>query len=371
MKKLITNEAGQALVTVALMMVVLMGFAALTVDLGMVHLTRTKMQNAADAGALAAAGDLPGSTAKQRALEYAGLNGAEDTIANTYYNGDPDMIEVICTKNVPYTFARVLGLSDVNVSARAVAGKIGVQEVFNYTVFSGDPDFTLTFNGTNTKVNGSVHSNYKCLINGTYVEINGSAEALSAFTLNGTGLTISGTCRGSKISITGSNVHVGNQDPNPAPWVDMPDFSAAIRAEAEAAGQAYKGNQTFNDNNMSVDSPIYVDGNLTVNGTNFVGAGVVLVSGNIIFNGTNLCSLGGTSACFYSTNGNITINGTNIELRGLVYAPGGTITMNGTNQTVKGRVIGSKVVFNGTNYDIVSGTEELKSLPKTRVKLIE
>jgi hypothetical protein len=122
---------------------------------------------------------------------------------------------------------------------------------------------------------------------------------------------------------------------------------------------------------MSVDSPIYVDGNLTVNGTNFVGEGVVLVSGNIIFNGTNLCSLGGTSACFYSTNGNITINGTNIELRGLVYAPGGTITMNGTNQTVKGRVIGNKVVFNGTNYDIVSGTEELKSLPKTRVKLIE
>ena len=58
-------------------------------------------------------------------------------------------------------------------------------------------------------------------------------------------------------------------------------------------------------------------------------------------------------------------------LDGLVYAPSGTIKMNGSNQTVNGRVIGNKVTFNGSNYNITSGTGDLDSLPKSSVKLVE
>lgn len=127
MKKLLKfgkKEDGQVIVLFALMLVVLLGFTALAIDTGTVYLTKSKLQNAADAAALAGALDLPNSaTAENTAKDYAVLNGADraTTQATTPYEGDSDKIEVICTKNVKYTFARVLGFTDKDVSARAVA----------------------------------------------------------------------------------------------------------------------------------------------------------------------------------------------------------------------------------------------------------
>ncbi|MHB1295730.1 MAG: pilus assembly protein TadG-related protein [Anaerolineae bacterium] len=51
----LSNERGQILVIVAIGMVVLLGFLALAVDVGMNYQSRRNMQNAADAGALAGA----------------------------------------------------------------------------------------------------------------------------------------------------------------------------------------------------------------------------------------------------------------------------------------------------------------------------
>ena len=281
------------------------------------------------------------------------------------------MIEVVCTKNVSFSFARVLGFINRNVSARAVAEKSGMEKgPFDFTIFSGDPNFTLTFNGSNTTVNGSAHSNYKFSINGSNQLITGNAEAVSAFTMNGSHQTISGSVQASKITTNGGNIKIGEEIESAASWIDMPDFSDMIQAEAEAAGQAYTGNKTYNGGYLNVDSPIYIDGNLTVNGSHFTGKGVVLVSGNITFNGSNLRS-SGASVCFYSENGNITINGAHAELDGLVYAPKGTISMNGSHQTVNGRVIGNKVNFNGSNYNFTAEPGDLDSLPKSGVTLAE
>lgn len=122
--KIVKNEDGQALLLMALLIVVLMGFAALVIDLGHVYITKTKLQNAADAAALAGAQDLPNaSTAKITAINYAEKNEvpASKTTTTTPYNGDSTKIEVVCTENVSYTFARVLGFTDKDVSARAVA----------------------------------------------------------------------------------------------------------------------------------------------------------------------------------------------------------------------------------------------------------
>ena len=55
LKKIVKHEDGQVLVIVALLMVVLVGFAALLIDVGAMYLTKTNMQNAADAAALAGA----------------------------------------------------------------------------------------------------------------------------------------------------------------------------------------------------------------------------------------------------------------------------------------------------------------------------
>ena len=62
MKKLLNKfreERGQAMVIVALSLVVLLGATALSVDVGMQFNTKAKLQAAADAAALAGAQDLP------------------------------------------------------------------------------------------------------------------------------------------------------------------------------------------------------------------------------------------------------------------------------------------------------------------------
>ena len=52
------NQHGAVLVFVAFLLIVLLGIAALAVDIGYVAITRNQLQNAADAGALAGAGKL-------------------------------------------------------------------------------------------------------------------------------------------------------------------------------------------------------------------------------------------------------------------------------------------------------------------------
>ncbi len=66
-KNSVTNQSGAVLIVVALMLVVLLGIAALAIDIGHLMLVRNELRNAADAGALAGARMLyaamtPGST---------------------------------------------------------------------------------------------------------------------------------------------------------------------------------------------------------------------------------------------------------------------------------------------------------------------
>lgn len=57
-RRLRRQPRGQALVTMAVSMVVLLGFVGLAIDVGMLMVTRNEMQNAADAAALAGAGGM-------------------------------------------------------------------------------------------------------------------------------------------------------------------------------------------------------------------------------------------------------------------------------------------------------------------------
>lgn len=77
--RFIKNEDGTALVLVAVLMVGLMGCAALVIDVGTMYSTKAKLQKAADAAALAAARKLPNiGAAITTAENYAELNGVED-----------------------------------------------------------------------------------------------------------------------------------------------------------------------------------------------------------------------------------------------------------------------------------------------------
>jgi Flp pilus assembly protein TadG len=147
------DEAGQTLILFALSLVVLCGFLGLAIDVGMVRATRIKLQEAADAAALAGALEVNNcdGAANCQGMQFAaraamaenGLNGsalqtqvcspgAPTTLTLTLNNGpcvlanDPNFgksqyVEAVVSEQQPAYFARVFGLNSFNVSARGEA----------------------------------------------------------------------------------------------------------------------------------------------------------------------------------------------------------------------------------------------------------
>ncbi len=76
------EEDGSVLVTLAVMIVVLLGFVALTVDIGRSLYLYRELQASTDAAALAGAGDLPNSDYATVATHYSGISGALNAHSN-------------------------------------------------------------------------------------------------------------------------------------------------------------------------------------------------------------------------------------------------------------------------------------------------
>lgn len=347
------SNKGVSMVLFVIGLTLILGVGALVTDVGIVALERQKFQNAIDAATLAAAQELPDkSKALQTANQYIELNGFSTSDVSVNFSDSDKSVSISGNRNIDFFFARVFGFNNTSVSISSSAVQESVGEAFNYVLFSGSQNATLTLNGSNMYIGGSSHTNKNFIANGSKLTITGICEAVTTITVNG------------------SQININTRIPN-APFIEMPDFSETIKLQAQQNGTYYSGNKTYNGSNMDVSSSIYVDGNVTVNGSHFSGKGSIVATGNITFNGSNLNQSSDDAVCFYSKNGNITINGSNAELDGILYAPKGSIIMNGSNQTVNGRVIGNTVTVNGSGLSIIGGSDDLKSLPSHGVKLVK
>jgi len=121
------SDTGAVALIAAVLAVVLVGSAALVVDMGALYSSRRQLQTTADAAALAGVRELPvnPSSAATIARDYSALNGpfADDvtvTLKRTYVNNDTIEVVVRQTES-PHFFARVFGLDSSPVSARATA----------------------------------------------------------------------------------------------------------------------------------------------------------------------------------------------------------------------------------------------------------
>lgn len=129
-------RSGQALVLISLSLVVLLGFGALAVDIGLLYYTKRRMQTAADAGAVAAAQSLNNggsyTTATQAAADIAKLDGFDNTAGTgvTVTATEPTIspyntssyVQVTISQPQPTYFLNVLGYSTVTVSTQAIGG---------------------------------------------------------------------------------------------------------------------------------------------------------------------------------------------------------------------------------------------------------
>src|ERR1700693_3989483 len=108
------GERGAVLVLVAVSMFAILGITAMVVDVGGWYQARRQLQSAADAGALAASDDLPGSptNAAIDAQSYVAkhITGAPATVT-TPYNSNSSNVKVTVTKTLPSIFGGILGLN--------------------------------------------------------------------------------------------------------------------------------------------------------------------------------------------------------------------------------------------------------------------
>ncbi|MGE5541719.1 MAG: pilus assembly protein TadG-related protein [Bacillota bacterium] len=119
------DEKGSVIVFVALAMTVLLGLAAIVVDVGILYFNRVALSNAADAAALAGVQELPADPgrAEAAAVAYAVKNGVEESRVTTTLP-DSRSIRVTVSRTVPLGFGRIFGMaaSDVGASAKATIG---------------------------------------------------------------------------------------------------------------------------------------------------------------------------------------------------------------------------------------------------------
>jgi Flp pilus assembly protein TadG len=122
------GEKGASLVIVAIFMVILLGMVGLVIDGGRLYMERAVLQDAVDAAALAGAPELPISpNAVSEAENAASRNGVSTTDVDVVVTiSNPDTtIRVEATRNVSFTFARLLGFTDSDVSAHAIVKGAG------------------------------------------------------------------------------------------------------------------------------------------------------------------------------------------------------------------------------------------------------
>lgn len=348
---MLKRNDGNSMVIYGIMLSFLLGIGALVVDIGRVAVEKSRLQNALDAAVLAAVRELPDrNSAEAVALEYIEKNGfSREDVIITFENNDRE-IHIQGNKEIEYFVAKVIDFDSVTIAPRAAAAG-GAGQAFDYALFSGSTTQAMIINGGGTDITGSTHTNHEFILHGGKVTITGSCEAVRTLT------------------ITGNNVYIGEMVPN-APFVDMPDFTDIIKEQAQSCGTYYNSGKVY-DNNVTVNSSIYVNGEININSARFAGTGCILAKNSIVFNGSSLYSAPTDAICFYSETGNIIFNGSGAEIHGIIYAPNGTVIFNGSDQTVYGRVIAKNIIFNGQGLKVVAGSNDLQSLPIKTVKLIQ
>lgn len=337
------REDGQAAVLLALAFTVLLGFTALTIDIGRVSVEKTNLQNSVDATSLAAAQELPNQlTATSTAEKYAASNGISEPIQVTFSDSDTK-VTVTVSRTIKYTFARVIGFNTttVNVSSAASRGAGSLPEAFDYAVFAGQGG--VSFNGNGHVFNGSIYGKNSVNL-GNDAEVN-----------NGNVITSAGTLTGKNPSVdSGYQIITDN------PVIPMPDLSEKIQQQGIVCN-----NQTEFENAVNgktVNGPIYVNGNITINGR-IKGNGIIYASGTIRFLNNDILQTASDSICFYAAQGDMTFNGGSGTVIGILYAPNGTIRVNGgPNCTIYGRMIAQNVDVNGSKADVYANAKDLDGI---------
>jgi hypothetical protein len=294
------NEAGQALVFAAVGLVVLMGFAGLGIDMGMLRYQKRLQQTAADAGALAGANNLafPASggvtTGARGATAGNGFTDGTNNVTVTVNNppasgphsGKAQYVEVLVTAVQPTYFMKILGINSETLTARAVATNLsGVNSDCFYLLGpASDAGSGLNINGGG---NGGISAS-TCGI----VDSGNFASGNSANWFANTGsFAVAGSNTGGKGNVTCTS----GQSPCPAYGVPAGGNPLAYLTPPAVGAPA---NWKNGDGPGTYSGMSFGNGNANVTLT----PGVYVISGGS-FSCKGNQTITGTGVMFYLTNG--------------------------------------------------------------------
>jgi Flp pilus assembly protein TadG len=380
------GERGQATVLIcAILSLLLLGFAALALDVGYLFREKRMAQAAADAAALAAAEELnAGATGNEQTVAntMAKLNGFDNSLstnpASVYvsaptsgnYAGSSSYVQVVVTKPIPTFFMSVFNnsLTTMTVSGRAVAGGGQVSPTCICLESPSGMDLNLS---NNAQLSASTCGVTVDSSSSNAVGISGSAElnALSLGTVSNTwdnsnNINNNGTISSTthvvqgittqcKPSVTPPTLPTGitcNNNPI-AGWTAANNYTGAYTLPT-AADTPVSGVVCYNSLDTSQSSQVtfipgytyYIKGNfstgggapLSGNGVTFYVGGTVNIANGVTAKLSAPTVNGVPQTLFYAMGNNVTIQGGSISaFSGLVYAPNAAVTLNnGTGTTL-------------------------------------
>lgn len=185
------TEAGQSLIFVALLMFVLLAIMGLGIDMGYMRYQKGRLQEAADAGAIAGAAEVlysDTSTAADAATAADGFTNGSNNVTVTVNNpplsgpntGNSNYVEVIVAQSEPTFFMKVVGLNSVSLSARAVALGSSPNCIYGLGT-SGDPIDLALLVGINVSCGVVSNDNlggFLASLTATSVELHGANDCV-------------------------------------------------------------------------------------------------------------------------------------------------------------------------------------------------
>ncbi len=290
------SERGAILPIVTLLLPALLSMMALIIDMGYLHLVKRRMQNAADAGAVAAGYELKRNSSESVLITAgqhdASLNGFASNLVTVNHppvsgslSGNSSFAEVVITQTVPTFFMRIVNMASVQVQARAVAGTFPDPGLA--CIFVLDPTALTAFSAT-----GSTIVNSKC---GIVVNSNHTRAM---------GLTGSASVTASVISVTGNYSTTGSSSFTPTPTTGVPPTADPLAA---LAPPTFSGcnftNKSITGSTATTLTPGVYCGGISISGS---GGLVTIQPGIYILNGGGFQMSGsrpvqGQGVGFYNT----------------------------------------------------------------------
>jgi hypothetical protein len=349
---------GQVMVLVCVSLIAIVGMIAVVTDFSFLQHQRNMMQTAADSAAMAGSEELSYGDQVAAGKADAATNGYTDGASSVAVaiNNPPSTgpnaansayVEAIVTKPEPTYFLRVLGVSTISVSARAVA-------------YQGNgPNCIYVLNPT---ASGAFSANGNVTV--------ASGCGLLVDSSSSTGLSVVGgvTITAPTIGVVGNYTATGGASLTPTPKIGVIAASDPLAyVQAPTVGSCGHTNFKLTGTSGSVSSPyqlyagtycggISVNGNAWLHfnaGTYVLAGGGMSISSNTIMTGTGVTFYNTTGSGGYAAivlNGSATVNlsaPTSGTLAGILFFQDRSIPGSAAGSTITGN---SSSTFDGAIY---------------------